>query len=607
MTVDINAGWKRGDPIQYRRDQAPDFDVAPYAGERYEASVPDTLDLQERATLAVNVLTEVTDPDADYEMYWLTFLNHNPVIMQHDFSDHCQCKFMEALPLVRIISGSTQNLHVDRKWMEVLLRQQGEDGLFHTPLKGRPWGTIEGEFYLGGRPDREDYIDPFHNARVLTAMMLYNRRDGGTLWEETARRVVDGMVELAVDRDDYAYFSPTCMQAVPGETSDIAKTSRMVAAHVGFMILSLVHTHREIGCEPAMTLAGKLVHYLRHVLKYPDEEGRFEPGPLSHFHMHTYVLLSYVEYARETGDRDLLEHAGKGYAYGKSKGNTLMGYFPEHLFNEELEHSELCEVADMIAIALKLTDAGAGDFLDDVDRWVRNMFAEGQLTPDKVEHLRKHADGKPRGEYDPMHQEPERALERNIGAFAGWPKANEWYADQRAGIMHCCTGNASRAIYFIWERILTYAEGELRVNLLLNRASPWADVDSHIPYRGQVDVRMKQDARLAIRIPEWVEAGEAELAVNGTVVPRIEWDGRYAGIGDVKAGDLVTMTFPIRITTHEVVIEKEPYRLECKGNEIIDISPPGKICPIFNRPHYRDDTTRWRKIERFVSDEVFEW
>ena len=34
----------------------------------------------------------------------------------------------------------------------------------------------------------------------------------------------------------------------------------------------------------------------------------------------------------------------------------------------------------MITLALNLSEAGAGDYWDDADRWIRNMFAEGQLT-----------------------------------------------------------------------------------------------------------------------------------------------------------------------------------------------------------------------------------
>jgi len=606
MSTDINENWKAGDPIKYMRDQAPEFTIAPYEGERYEAMVPDTLDLQERAALAVNVLTGSTDPEADYEIYWLVDLRRNPLLMQHDFSDHCQCKFLEALPLMRIISGSNQDEHVDRRWMEVLLRQQGDDGLIHTPLKGRPWASMNGEWYLGGKPEGEDYIDPFYCARVLTAMMLYRKRDGGPLWEETAKQVIDGLVRIAIDKGSYAYYSPTCMCYVEGETKECAPADRMVAAHVSFLVLGLVHAYREIGYEPALTLAGKLVHYSQDVLKYPDEEGRFEPGPMAHFHMHTYTLLANLEYARQAGDAELLERVRKGYEYAKAHGNTLVGYFPEFLPSPELEHSELCEVADMIAIAIKLTDAGVGDYLDAADRWIRNMFAEGQLTPDKAHWLRLYSARQPVTPHNPMHQTTVRVLERNVGAFAGWPKANDWYGDVWEGIMHCCTGNSTRAIYFIWEKILTFDSGKLKVNLLLNRASPWADVDSHIPYTGQVDVKIKQPVDLSIRIPEWVKPEDVKAQVNGADRD-LGWDGRYAVVGAVKAGDTAVMTFPIEERTDTVWIEKEKYELARKGNEIVAISPPGRICPLYQRAHYRQDSTRWRKIERFVSNEVFEW
>ena len=41
--------WKPGDPIGYVRPEIPDFEMPDYQGERYEAMVPDTLDLAERA------------------------------------------------------------------------------------------------------------------------------------------------------------------------------------------------------------------------------------------------------------------------------------------------------------------------------------------------------------------------------------------------------------------------------------------------------------------------------------------------------------------------------------------------------------------------------
>lgn len=54
--------------------------------------------------------------------------------------------------------------------------------------------------------------------------------------------------------------------------------------------------------------------------------------------------------------------------------------------------------------------------------------------------------------------------------------------------------------------MLEYDAGKLSVNLLLNRASPWADVDSYIPFEGQADVRIKQACELQVHIPEWVKS-----------------------------------------------------------------------------------------------------
>ena len=65
--------WKPGDPVGYITPKIPEVGLPPYEGEKYEATVPDTLDLAERARLAVNGLTGPTNPLADYEIYSKVF------------------------------------------------------------------------------------------------------------------------------------------------------------------------------------------------------------------------------------------------------------------------------------------------------------------------------------------------------------------------------------------------------------------------------------------------------------------------------------------------------------------------------------------------------
>ena len=119
-------------------------------------------------------------------------------------------------------------------------------------------------------------------------------------------------------------------------------------------------------------------------------------------------------------------------------------------------------------------------------------------------------------------------------------------------------------------------------------------------------MRIKEPVALSIRIPEWVKRDEVRLQLNGNDRP-VDRDGRYVDVGKVKPGDVATMTFPITERSDTVWIEKEDYTLVRKGNEVVAIDPPGRYCPLYQRDHYRQDGTRWRKIERFVSSERIYW
>ena len=61
-------------PIQYINPDIPDFKPPEYPGEYYEAMVPATLDLAERARLSVNALTRMLNHNSDYHPYFLVFL-----------------------------------------------------------------------------------------------------------------------------------------------------------------------------------------------------------------------------------------------------------------------------------------------------------------------------------------------------------------------------------------------------------------------------------------------------------------------------------------------------------------------------------------------------
>jgi len=616
----------RGPNLTYINPDAPSPAHPEYHGQYYDALVPATLDLAERAGLCVNALTETLDPEFDDELYWIVDLLAKEPAMYHTVDDHVQAKFFQALPLDRTASGSRQNLDTEHRLMHTYLKMQGPDGLVYIPIKGRPWALPPdpnpwaGLDYL---PTGEHWCSISQNGRVLGAFCIYALMDPSGPWREAANRLAAGLMNLCVVEGDIAYLFANCTE--PGKP--IVKPERTPvgfrAALAGWVAQGLAQCSRALGNREAGAMAERLMRYVFRDSGYFGPDGEFGeefPGAAKqiHFHAHTCQIMTALEVVQATGNNDLLGPALQAYEYAVSQGEPLVGFFPEWLaykgggYGEGPFSSEICEVADMITAGIKLSLLGI-DKWDDVDRWVRDQFAESQLTDigwlgdghlEPVDRAKSPLPGA--GCQGPDFGTTDRVAERAIGSFAGWPSANDFVQGQGWSIMHCCTGNAARAVYYVWERILTHESGTLKVNLLLNRASKWADVDSHLPYAGRVDVKVRQGLDLRIRLPEWVKPEEASGQVNG-VRRTLHFDGRYAGVGRVNAGDEVRLIFPVRERTGTVIIEKHKYVLVRRGNDVVYIDPPGRNRPLYQRGHYRTGTTLWKQVVRFVSDDEIAW
>jgi len=152
-------------------------------------------------------------------------------------------------------------------------------------------------------------------------------------------------------------------------------------------------------------------------------------------------------------------------------------------------------------------------------------------------------------------------------------------------ITHCCTANAARTLYFVWDAMVTREPDEVRVNLLLNRASPWLDVDSYLPVEGRVLLHIKDAPNVAVRIPEWCGPGDVRVTVNGED-RRPVVQGRYVRVGRLRPGDEVALALPLREQIVHRVIGEIPYKLTLRGSSVVAIDPPG-----IGYPLYKDQPT----------------
>lgn len=639
--------------VRYIRKDVPHFKIPSYRGHSYADTVPDTLDIAERAKLGVHALTSITDPAVDYEIYWSCNFFRNPPVMQHDFNDWVQNQegLMEALPLLRNATGDTSNSEVDQAWMESTLKSIGPDGLVYVPLEGRPWGRLNADGINpvwkadGTQSNFSDRtVTQAANAstcqRIIGTMTVYYLRDQNPMWKAAIDKMIQRLDQLTIRRGDYAFFAPGSFepqarvdpnaQMPLGSTWGVSWNTRLVQ---GLMQYYKVSNH-----DPARELAQKLVGYTRYhgEIFYPDGRwyldpeirGEFQSAAVpnsirrkypvegvdfgGHGHGHGIGVLSMIDYADAVGDKDLMLFAKNSFEWARNPGaeygvSTLVGWFPE-FYVPEYPSCEGCIVGDMVSMAVKLSSLDAGDYWDDVDRWVRNQFFEQQLTDvDWVYRLATREPTKPVGPFEVA----ERAPERNVGAFGGGASASDWALGvASSGIGHCCTGTCTRAIYYVWENMVERDGEDLRVNLLLNRASRWADVHSYIPFQGRVDVRVKLPSRnLRVRAPEWVEEASSAIAckVSGSSRP-IRWEGRYLNLGAVKAGDKAEITFPISERTVKQRIGTQTYTLILKGSTVVSIDPPGRNGPLYQgREKYRGTEVAWNKVTRFVPEQDIHW
>jgi hypothetical protein len=606
--------------IKYINTAAPEFEQVSYVGERYEASVPDTLDIAERASLAVNALTEPTNPLADYEYYCgISLLTSPPSMSLNCWYQPYTENQGGALIRSRVMSGSEQNLNVEQRWMEVALRLQGPDGLLYTPLIGRPWALAGFQIRGIAQPSGEQFLQPYLCGCMLRTMSLYAKRDPHGPWTNALRRLVDGLRNLAVVDKNYIYFWPSCMIATKDRPLHPSMPVHPFEIESSNITLGMVDACHILGYEPGFDFAQMHINYLRK--NFYESDGSFlsEPGLAfeAHTASHLRGVLAMEKYAELRGDKELMEFVvrafeqtkflGVNFAHGisdydiaESPGAGFVGFFPEWTYSPVWQTCETDQVADMIYLALRLSEAGVADYWDDADRWIRNQFAENQLVAkDWIDEFAEKARPVKTSSNVSVDRVPDRAL----GGFATNPSANDWVGrPMQAIMMGCCTVYGGNCLYWVWERILRYRNGKLQVNLLMNRASEWADIDSYVPYQGRVDVTVKKAVDLSVRIPEWVKPGETQCQVNGQE-RTLGWDGRYAKVGGVKPGDVAKLSFPIFERTDKVWIEKKQYTLIRKGNEVVSIDPPGVYHPLYQRAHYRQNEPRMRKVTRFVSHE----
>ena len=620
-----------------------------FKGEFFEAEVPDTLDLAERVKHAINAMTGALATQHDYEYVWRYSFNvPRPGFHGSTWWDS-NPRAAFSLPLMRSITGSKYKLDIEEKMAESMLSRVGSDGLLYNPpfRNDCPWRG-GGAGCRAGWKTKKDVAVILGSFHLLCLYASWYEREGDSKYLEMGRRTLKTLREIAIYKDDYAYYPGTNASGLefayfkdsgwPDSAEAIDEADSVEGttnSYFGVFVWCLSRWYSMTKDEGAMELAAKLVNYMlkpqfwmgnveNWMTRFPEEVFRSHGGlqrkPAALFKAHTagitYTMQGLIEYAIAADDVYLKQFVREAYEHMRLFGLSRIGMWGENIANN-----------NMAAIAIKLSDAGVGDFWDDVDQIVRNAMVEDQYIDAEI----LKAECKRRG--DPFERDGWN-IDRFLGSlrWCGLINLQGVIDPTQNGLI--IAGPYLEPFYFVWESIVRYKEANANVNLLLNRVSPWLDVESHLPYEGKVLIRNKTAKNISIRIPAWVEKAKLRCDVAGRSSTPF-WVQNYLVVSDLSGAEKITVTFPMVETTQTYYLvpwtsmqpwhtrtEKLPkYVLSFKGNTCIKSEFPNREVfftgytsgkreegyPVYQRERYRQNKAPLKKVQRYIAPKCLSW
>ena len=354
-----------------------------------------------------------------------------------------------------------------------------------------------------------------------------------------------------------------------------------------------------------------------------------------HMHGHTHCLPRLIHLGRqlvEAGEPEkgieFITQARRTFdwLYDPARNpdaGSLAGWLPEWLIVatgwDRKSDCEGCTMGDVVQTSAALgatsrLDPRLADLVDYYDRAEQIFTGElvEQMFRSKPRYLavmkdcleKRVAKDMPDATHETRSAEVERryaeavaTAERMVGQQLGLCGFPDWVNNLPSDLdpdlpgIHmqgCCADATIRAIHAIWSETVTGSAEETRVNLAFDRESPLVDVVSCPPHRGELDIRVKEARRVLVRIPGWVPHDRVTAFVDRSPIP-VTWEGSYVAFAPVETGQLLTLTYPLRIAEIREPVQGVEYTERWRGNTIVDISPPGQWIPMFQRPELEEE------------------
>lgn len=295
-------------------------------------------------------------------------------------------------------------------------------------------------------------------------------------------------------------------------------------------------------------------------------------------HLHMQAVLGIIEVGVLTHNARYIEWGRRAYEFMMTQG-TDWGWFPESVGQP---NSETCVTGNMVDIAWWLTQAGYTRYWDDIERFVRNYICQSQfsVTADYESIYRNiHKD---------QAAEAEQGI-RQVRDFEGGfvarlsPNSLIFGEGKSMNMMGCCPPEAMRGIYIAWKNVVTETPTGVFVNLSFNRDTAQAHVVSYAPNIGRLSVITKVQRDFFLRPPSWTLRSQVKAYRNGREVTPA-WKNDYVGFSAAKAGEELTIIYPVVQFQQTVNIYGKTFTYSWTGSTVTSVTPTAASLPLFAEP-----------------------
>jgi hypothetical protein len=550
-----------------RQSSVPDF------------AVPDTYEVQDAARLAAMSMLARMDPQRGGQPFFRIYPFANPPRAEHEKWDDGDMsgRYTEALIMARRMTG---------------MPMDPRENILRTYLAGL-FDPIDGLCYTRGTDWTPRQACMFSQSTAMLGLLAWYRETGSPEARWLLDRHVEGLMRLAVDPGDYAYFPKYEFDG--RQFVDEPRGTDAPPWYGGRLILPLVEYWQISGREDVRTFLEKLIRYVTQVSDFIKPNGEVERGEgwWGHLHSTMDMTAGIAEFGRLTNRAELVAWAKRVYDWIGRTHTTRYGWVADVSGGRICES---CAIASRIRLGLALYRAGAADPFGEIDRHIRNQLLESQFV--NLDFLSPLAPQTPRTDKTAF-----AGIDCMIrGTFQCWGTANDLIGND--DIEGCGAGGGVQGLALAWNAQSEWRDvsggRELRIHLLFNRTvhgpaevqvtsgTPIAaQMWSWLPYEGRVAVVAHQPlARLALRLPDGADPNGARVQRSGASETRSResaavLEGKYVIIPDVKAGERTDVTF--RLKEYETVETAAGvrYQVRWRGSSVLALEPKGTRVPLY--------------------------